>query len=219
VIRRFVVDVQARTAPLADRAAHAAAEVLGQHYVGPNVDMAINDQWAARCEHILFVADDVSTGRFVRNADQVMLTPAAADRLRAGTLSEAAFDDAAVLGDAEVDALPPGSTVTLYLAGMREEAPGTPLGHQTAAALRECRRESLARWRARGLPIVMLLCAATPAGRILAERSGGQCIGTTAERADGYDLYELTELAPESDLRRGRAQSAPSRGAAVALPV
>jgi hypothetical protein len=204
VIHRTAGAVRARTAPWTDRAAHAAAEALGQRYFGPNFDEAVFEHWAARCRDILFVAEERATGRFLGYADQMMLAPATAAQLRAGTISEASFDERAVLGDAEVKSLPPGSTVTMYLAGMCVEAPGTPLGRRAAMALRACRRRLLSQWRARGLTVVMLLCAATPAGRRLAERSGGRLIGAGAERADGYDLYELTDLPTESALQRRR---------------
>ena len=54
--------VRARTAPLSDRAAHDAAEALGQQWFGPNFDEARFDEWAQRVEHlpdrILLYADD-----------------------------------------------------------------------------------------------------------------------------------------------------------------
>lgn len=194
MISAVVGTVRARTAPLSDRAAHRAAEDLGQAWFGPNFDESCFDEWAARCEEILFVAEDVHTGQFLGYADQMLLTPATEAALRAGTITEAEFGPDAVLSDDAVAALPLGSEVTLYLAGMCVTAPGTPQGRDAARALRACRRELVSRWRARGLTVRALLAAATEAGRTIATRAGGVLVGPAATRRDGYDLYELSEL-------------------------
>lgn len=186
--------VRARTAPLADRAAHAAAEALGQQWFGPNFDEAHFDAWAARCAHILFVAEDARTGAFLGYADQMILAPEVDVALRAGTISEAHFGEDAILADVDVAGLPPGTPVSLYLAGMCVTAPGTWQGREAARALRACRRELLTRWRARGLRVAMLLAAATDGGRKIATRAGGILIGAADARVDGYDLFELQEL-------------------------
>jgi hypothetical protein len=205
VINATAGSVRARPAPFTDRAAHAAAEALGQRYFGPNFDEDTFDHWAARCRYILFVAEECVTGRFLGYADQMVLAPATAAALRAGTITEQAFDKASVLGDGDVSAVPAGQAITLYLAGMCVDEPGTPLGRQAAIALRECRRQLLATWRAQSHEVTMLLCAATPAGQIIAARSGGRRIAEATERADGYDLYELSDLLPESVLQGRRA--------------
>lgn len=194
MITATVGSVRARTAPVHDRAAHAAAEALGQQWFGPNFDEAHFDAWAARCEHILFVAEDATTGTFLGYADQMFLASHVDAALRAGTIGEDQFGADAVLGDAAVRALPPGSRVSLYLAGMCVTAPRTPQGHEAARALRACRRELLTRWRACGVQVSMLLAAATDAGRKIATRAGGIRIGAADARIDGYDLFELTEL-------------------------
>ena len=186
--------VQARTAPVSDRGAHAAAEALGQHWFGPNFDESHFDAWASRVEEILFVAEDAETGAFLGYADQMFLTEATDAALRAGTIAEEDFREASVLSDEAMRALPRGASVTLYLAGMCVTAPGSEAGRCAARALRTCRRELLARWRARGLQVVMLLAAATPTGVRIATRAGGVLIGSADARVDGYDLYELQEL-------------------------
>lgn len=186
--------VRARTAPLADGEAHRAAEALGQAWFGPNFDETCFDEWASRCEEILFVAVDADSGEFLGYADQMLLAPWAAAALRAGTITEAEFGPDAVLSDEAVAHLPPGSDVTLYLAGMCVVAPGTAQGRDAARALRACRRELVSRWRARGLTVRALLAAATGAGRTIATRAGGLLVGAADTRRDGYDLYELTDL-------------------------
>lgn len=186
--------VRARTAPLADRAAHAAAEALGQQWFGPNFNESIFDDWAARVANLLFVAEDRNSGRFVGYADQMFLAPATDQALRAGTLAEEDFDEAAVLSDAAMQSLPAGAPVTLYLAGMCVTAPGTAQGHDAAKALRACRRELVQQWRTQGLQIAIVVAAATAAGHRMATRAGGRIISAAAERVDGYDLYELPEL-------------------------
>jgi len=186
--------VRARTAPLADRAAHEAAEALGQQWFGPNFDEVRFDAWAQRVEHLLFIAEDVESGEFLGYADQLFLASHAEAALRAGTISEDEFGDDAILDDATMLALPAGSRVTMYLAGMCVTAPRTPQGHEAARALRACRRTLLGQWRARGLQVVMLMAAATEAGRKIATRAGGVLIGPAGARVDGYDLFELREL-------------------------
>ena len=186
--------VQARTAPVSDRGAHASAEALGQHWFGPNFDESHFDAWASRVEEILFVAEHAETGEFLGYADQMFLAPHVEAALRAGTIGEDEFGDDAVLDDATLLALPAGSRVTLYLAGMCVTAPRTPQGHDAARALRACRRTLLSQWRARDLQVVMLMAAATEAGRKIATRAGGVLIGPADARVDGYDLYELQEL-------------------------
>lgn len=186
--------VRARTAPLSDRAAHAAAEALGQHYFGPNFDEAHFDMWASLVEELLFVAEDVASGEFLGYADQMFLTPATDAALRAGQIAEDDFCPDAVLSDASMEALPAGSHATLYLAGMCVTEPGTPRCRAAARALRGCRHELLARWRGRGLNVTMLLAAASPVGRRIAEKAGGVLIGPAHSRVDGYDLFELREL-------------------------
>ena len=186
--------VRARTAPAHDHVAHRAAEALGQHYFGPNFDEAHFDAWAAQCAHILFVAEHAATCAFLGYADQMFLAPHVDAALRAGTIAEEDFGPDAVLGDAALRALPPGSCVTLYLAGMCVTEPGTPPGRDAARALRACRRTLLAVWRERGLHVTMLLAAASEAGHRIAKRSGGRLIGPAHQRVDGYDLYELGEL-------------------------
>jgi len=186
--------VRARTAPLTDRAAHDAAEALGQQWFGPNFDEARFDGWAQRVAHLLFVAEDSETGAFLGYADQMFLAPHVEAALRAGTIGEDEFGDDAIVDDATMLALPAGSRVTLYLAGMCVTAPRTPEGHEAARALRACRRTLLAQWRARGLQVVMLMAAATEAGRKIATRAGGVLIGPADARVDGYDLFELREL-------------------------
>ncbi len=194
MIRSESGGVCARTAPVSDRAAHAAAEALGQHYFGPNFDESHFDAWATGVEALLFVAEDATTGEFLGYADQMFLAPHVDAALRAGTIAEEDFGLDAVLTDAALRALPVGSRVTLYLAGMCVVAPGTPRCRAAARALRACRRELLAAWRARGLQVTMLLAAATPVGRRIAERAGGVLIGPAHTRLDGYDLFELCEL-------------------------
>lgn len=186
--------VRARTAPLADRAAHAAAEALGQQWFGPNFNESVFDHWAARVAHLLFVAEERETGAFLGYADQMFLAPAVDVALRAGTMAEEDFGAHAVLGDAELLALPAGTSVTLYLAGMCVTAPGTPQGHEAAKALRECRRVLVGEWRARGLHLAIVMAAATEAGERLAQRAGGRLVSPAAERVDGYNLYELPDL-------------------------
>ena len=189
--------VRARTAPLADRAVHDAAEALGQHWFGPNFDETRFDEWAQRVEHLLFVAELVATGEFLGYADQLFLAPHVDAALRAGSISEDEFGADAILDDAALRALPRGTSVTLYLAGMCVTRPRTPLGHDAARALRACRRSLLAYWRARGLHVTMLMAAATEAGHKIATRAGGVLIGPADARVDGYDLFELREL-PEN---------------------
>lgn len=194
MITATVGSVVARTAPLADRAAHAAAEALGQHWFGPNFNESTFDAWAARVTHLLFVAEDRATGAFLGYADQMFLSPATDAGLRTGRLAEEDFDDGAVLGDDDMLALPRGTSVTLYLAGMCVTAPGTPQGHDAAKALRACRRQLLREWQHHGLTIAIIVAAATAAGHRMAQRAGGQIISRGAERVDGYDLYELPAL-------------------------
>ena len=194
MITATVGSVCARTAPLSDRAAHDAAEALGQQWFGPNFDEARFDDWARRVEHLLFVAEDATTGEFLGYADQLFLSPHIDAALRAGTISEEAFGIDAILDDATMHAMPAGTHVTLYLAGMCVTAPRTPVGHEAARALRACRRALLAQWRGRGLEVTMLMAAATVAGRTIATRAGGVLIGPADARVDGYDLYELREL-------------------------
>lgn len=193
-IEVVVGSVRARTAPLADRTAHAAAEALGRQWFGPNFDESHFDAWAARSANILFVAEAPATGAFMGYADQMYLAPSVAAALRAGTIAEEDFALDSVLGDEDMLQLPNGSAATLYLAGMCVTEPGTPTGRDAARALRACRRELLSRWRARGLQVTMLLAAATEAGRKIATRAGGVLVGTADARRDGYDLYELSEL-------------------------
>lgn len=194
MITATVGSVRARTAPLADRPAHDAAEALGQQWFGPSFDEARFDEWARRIEHLLFVAEDTTTGVFLGYADQLFLAPHTEAALRAGTISEDEFGADAILDDKTVRALPTGSRVTLYLAGMCVTTPRTPLGHDAARALRACRRSLVAQWRSRGLLVTMLMAAATEAGRKIATRAGGVLIGPADARVDGYDLYELREL-------------------------
>lgn len=194
MITAIVGDVRARTAPIADRAAHDAAEALGQQWFGPNFDEARFDEWASRVEDLLFVAEDVATGAFLGYADQLFLAPPVDTALRAGTIGEDEFDHNAILDDATLRALPTGSRVTLYLAGMCVTAPGTAAGHDAARALRACRRTLVAQWRTRGLDVVMLMAAATDGGRKIATRAGGVLIGPADARVDGYDLFELRDL-------------------------
>ena len=194
MIRCEIGGACARTAPVSDRAAHAAAEALGQHYFGPNFDESHFDAWATGVEALLFVAEDAETGEFLGYADQMFLAPHVDAALRAGTITEEDFGLDAVLTDDAMRRLPPDAPVTLYLAGMCVVAPGTSRCRAAARALRACRRELLSAWRARGLRITMLLAAATPVGRRIAERAGGVLIGPAHARVDGYDLFELREL-------------------------
>lgn len=193
--------VRARTAPLSDRAAHDAAEALGQAWFGPNFDESHFDAWAEGVADILFVAEDATTGAFLGYADQMFLATHTEQALRAGTISEEEFDAEAVLRDEQVRALPNGSRVALYLAGMCVTEPGTARGHDAACALRVCRRALLSQWRSHGIDIVMLMAAATDAGTRMATRFGGRLISLADTRADGYDLFELTDL-PEESARR-----------------
>jgi hypothetical protein len=199
IIRATCGTVIARTAPLADRAAHAAAEALGQQWFGPNFKESTFDAWAARIAHLLFVAEDRETGAFLGYADQMFLAPAVDAALRAGTIAEEDFDDLAVLGDAELLALPAGTTITMYLAGMCVTAPGTVQGREAAKALRACRRSLLSEWRSRGLHIAIVMAAATEAGERIAHRGGGRLISPAAERVDGYNLYELPDLLQDAE--------------------
>jgi hypothetical protein len=194
VIRCEVDGVRARTAPVTDRVMHAAAEALGQHYFGPNFDESHFDTWAASVDELLFVAEDAATGAFLGYADQMFLAPQVDAALRAGTISEEDFGPDAVLTDDALRRMLPGARVTLYLAGMCVVAPGTPRCRAAARALRACRRSLLTAWRTQGLQITMLLAAATPVGRRIAERAGGTLIGAAAARVDGYDLFELSDL-------------------------
>jgi hypothetical protein len=194
MISATVGAVRARTAPLRDRAAHDAAEALGQQWFGPSFDETRFDEWARRVEHLLFVAEELHTGEFLGYADQLFLAPATEAALRAGTTSEDEFGTDAIVDDATMLVMPAGSRVTLYLAGMCVTAPRTPQGHEAARALRACRRTLLAQWRARGLVVTMLMAAATEAGRKIATRAGGVLIGPADARVDGYDLFELREL-------------------------
>lgn len=203
MIRARVGRVLARTAPLGDRAAHEAAEALGQAWFGPNFDESHFDAWAARCAEILFVAED-EAGTFLGYADQMFLAAPVERAFRAGTIAEQDFGADAVLGDDDVAALPVGSEVTLYLAGMCVTAPGTPLGREAAQALRACRRELVATWRARGLRVRLIMAAATEAGRRIAERAQGVLLAAGTTRRDGYDLFELPDIPDESALARHR---------------
>jgi hypothetical protein len=201
VITSVAGSVIARTAPLSDRAAHDAAEALGQQWFGPSFDESRFDAWAERIVHLLFVAEDARTGAFLGYADQLFLSPATEQAMRNGTTTEDAFDEHSVLDDAELLRLPAGSRVALYLAGMCVTAPGTTAGREAAMALRACRRMLVAGWRARGLQIVLLMAAATDAGHRVATRAGGRLISAAAARADGYDLFELTDI-PDERARR-----------------
>lgn len=201
VITATIGSVVARTAPLSDRAAHDAAEALGQRYFGPSFEESRFDAWAARIAHLLFFAEDAAGGDFLGYADQLFLSPGTEQALRQGTITEDAFDEQSVVDDAQLLRLPAGSRVTLYLAGMCVTAPGTPAGHEAAMALRACRRTLLAEWRARGLEIVLLMAAATEAGRRIATHAGGTLVSPAATRADGYDLFELRDI-PEERPRR-----------------
>ncbi len=201
VITSAAGSVIARTAPLSDRAAHDAAEALGQQWFGPSFDESRFDAWAERIAHLLFVAEDAHSSAFLGYADQLFLSPATEQALRDGTITEDAFDEHSVLDDAELLRLPAGSRVTLYLAGMCVTAPGTTAGREAAMALRACRSTLVAAWRARGLEIVLLMAAATEAGRRIATRAGGILVSPAAARADGYDLFELTDI-PEDRARR-----------------
>lgn len=201
VIAATIGSVVARTAPLSDRAAHDAAEALGQQYFGPSFDESRFDAWAARIAHLLFVAEDAASGEFLGYADQLFLSPGTEQALRHGTITEDAFDEHSVVDDAQLLRLPAGSRVTLYLAGMCVTAPGTAAGREAAMALRACRRTLVAAWRARGLQIVLLMAAATEAGRRVATRAGGILVSPAAARADGYDLFELTDI-PDDRARR-----------------